>query len=166
MTDGAGVLLQPAGPPAGSVDPAVGVGGSAVGAFLTTLIVGAILVALAPEYTRRMMADVTEEIVESFVYGFVALLALVVLTVLLVITILGIVLAVPLIVIASLVWAVGAAIAFLAIADRLVGSDDGWLVPLVVAALINGALALTGIGGIVSFAVGATGFGAVLRDRF
>ena len=46
----------------------------------------------------------------------------------------------------------------------LVGREDGWLKPLVVAALINGGLTLTGIGGLVSFAVGAAGFGALLRD--
>ncbi|WP_256493302.1 hypothetical protein [Natronococcus zhouii] len=38
--------------------------------------------------------------------------------------------------------------------------------PLLVATVINGGLALTGIGGIISFLVGAVGFGAVLRDYF
>jgi len=56
---------------------------------------------------------------------------------------------------AVLVWAVG---------DRLVGHEDGWLKPLAVGAGVNGALALTAVGGVLSFAVGAAGFGAVLRD--
>ena len=57
-----------------------------------------------------------------------------------------------------------AAVAFLAIADRLVDREDGWTKPLLIAAGLNGALALTGVGGIVSFGIGAAGFGAVLRD--
>jgi hypothetical protein len=47
----------------------------------------------------------------------------------------------------------------------LVGRDRGWLAALLVGAGINGLLTLTGIGSIVSFGVGAVGFGAVLRDR-
>ena len=37
--------------------------------------------------------------------------------------------------------------------------------PLLVDAAINGALPLTGIGGLVAFGIGAAGFGAVFRDR-
>jgi hypothetical protein len=165
----AAVVLQ--GPPPGlpdiaEIDLVLGVASSAVGAFVTTLIVGAILVALAPEYTERMMDGVREDVFGSFLYGLLFLVALILLTVALVLTIFGILVAIPLIVLSTLVWAVGAAIAYLAIAERLVGLNDGWLKPLLVAALLNGGLALTAIGGLVSFAVGATGFGAVLRDYF
>lgn len=161
-----GLVLQP-GPgfdrvPA--VDPTVSLGGSAFGAFLTTLLVGGILVALAPGYTERLMDRVRGDVGGSLVYGLVALVALILLMVLLAITIIGIIVVVPLAIVLGLAWAAGAAIAFLAIADRLVGRADGWLKPLLVAALINGGLTLTGIGGLVSFAVGAAGFGALLRD--
>lgn len=138
--------------------------GSAIGAFLTTLIVGGLLVTFAEEYTVRMMAFLSEEAVGSFLYGIVALLALVVIAVLLVITIVGILLALPLLLVAYVVWAIGASIAFLAIGDRVVGREDGWLKPLLVGAAINGGLTITGIGAIVTFVVGAAGFGAVLRD--
>ena len=163
-----GVLLQP-GPGAGfeqvpTVDPTVGLGGGAFSAFLTTLLIGGILVALAPGYTERLMNRVRDDAVGSFIYGLLALVALLLVTILLVITIVGILLAIPLAVITGLAWAAGASVAFLAIADRLVGREDGWLKPLLVAALINGGLTLTGIGGLVSFAVGAAGFGALLRD--
>jgi hypothetical protein len=163
-----GVLLQP-GPGPGfervpAVDPTVGLGGGAFSAFLTTLLVGGILVALAPGYTERLMDRVRDDAVGSFIYGLLALVALLLVTILLVITIVGILLAIPLAFIAGLAWAAGASVAFLAIADRLVGREDGWLKPLLVAALINGGLTLTGIGGLVSFAVGAAGFGALLRD--
>ena len=153
------------------VDPGVnvdiafgeGVAGGAIGAFLTTLVVGAILIAVASEYTERMMGLVLDEPVDSFAYGILSLLVLFVLIILLIITVVGILIAFPLILVAYLVWAVGAAIAYLAIADRLVGHEDGWLKPLLVAAGINGLLVATGIGGILSICIGATGFGAVLK---
>lgn len=143
-----------------------GVVGSAVGAFLTTLIVGGLLVTFAERYTVRMMEYLQREAVGSFLWGIVALLALLVVAVLLVITIVGILVAIPLLIVAYVVWAIGASIAFLAIGDRIVGREDGWLKPLLVGAAINGGLTITGIGAIVTFVVGAAGFGAVLRDRF
>lgn len=145
-------------------NPVLGVASAAVSAFVSTLVVGAIMVAVAPGYTERMMRRVVDDPVGSFVYGVLALLTLVVLIVALALTIIGIVVVVPLALVASLVWAVGATIAYLAIAERIVGRDDGWLTPLVVGAGINGAVTLTGVGGVVSFCVGAAGFGAILRD--
>lgn len=120
--------------------------------------------ALAPDYTERKMAEVRTNPVGAFVYGLFALVALLALSLLLFITIIGLPVAVALLVAAIVLWAVGAAIAFLAIADSLVGHDHSWLVPLVLAAGINGGLALTGVGGLVSFFVGAIGFGTVLRE--
>lgn len=146
------------------IDPAAGIVGGAVGAFLTTLVVGGIMLAVAPAYTERMRAIVLDEPVGAFVYGIVALLVVVVVAIVLAITIIGILLALPLVIVAYVVWAVGSAIAYLAIGDRLVGHEDGWLKPLLVGAGINGVLALTGVGGLVAFGIGAAGFGAVLRD--
>lgn len=137
--------------------------GGAIGAFLSTLVVGAILVAVAPDFTERMMGDVLEDPVGTFAYGIISLLALGLVILLLVITIIGILFAIPLIFVAYLVWAIGAAIAYLAIADRLVGRNDGWLKPLLVAACLSGALAVTGIGGLLAVCIGAAGFGAILR---
>lgn len=148
------------------VDVVSGVGGSAVGAFLSTLIVGAIMVAIAPGYVERMMGRVRDDPVTSFVYGIVCILLAAVLIFLLVITLVGILVVPIVVVVAAVLWAVGGAIGFLAIADRLVDRSDGWLKPLLVAAALSGGITLTGIGGIVSFAVGAAGFGAILSDRF
>lgn len=149
-----------------NLDVALGEGlaGGAVGAFVTTLVVGAILITVAPAYTERMMGDVLEDPVGSFVYGFASLLVLFVLAVLFAITIVGIVIALPMLLVAYVVWAVGASIAYLAIGERLVGREDGWLKPLVVGAGVNGLLAVTGVGGLVSVCIGAAGFGAVLRS--
>ncbi len=137
--------------------------GGAVGTFVTTLVVAAVLVAVAPEYVEGRMATLGEEPLGSLLYGIVCLVGVVLVTVGLALTIIGIVVAVPFAILAGLIWAVGAAVAYLAIAVRLVDRDNGWLRPLLVAAALSGGLALTGIGGLVSFCIGAAGFGAVLK---
>ncbi|MFC6721436.1 hypothetical protein ACFQHN_28490 [Natrialbaceae archaeon GCM10025896] len=149
--------------PGFNIDIQLGLGGGAFGVFLTTLLVGALLVALAPAYTDRMKRSLTEEPIDSFIYGVLALVGLILVTFLLVLTIIGIFVVVPLAITAYVLWAVGSAIAFLLIGERIVDAED-WKLPLLVGAAINGALALTGIGGLVSFCIGAAGFGAVLRD--
>lgn len=160
-----GVVLQAVDVPGGgSLDVTFGVGGGAIGAALTTLCVGAVLVALVPDYTVRKMDAVRDEPVESFLYGIFTLLAVVLMAFFLFISFVGIVVAVPLVVLSLVLWAVGAAIGFLAIAERLVGREDGWLKPLVVAAALDGGLTLTGVGALLALGVGAAGFGAVLRD--
>lgn len=145
-------------------DPVVGVAGSAIGAFATTLVIGAILVAVAPELLERTMTAARQDPVGSFVYGIVCLVFVLLVAIVLVFTIIGVVVAIPFLVAAYLIWAAGATVAFVAVAVRLVGREDGWIKPLLVAASLNGLLALTAIGGLVSFVVGAVGFGAVLRD--
>jgi hypothetical protein len=151
-------------PDPGAVDVAVGLGGSAVGAFLTTLLVGGILVALAPEYVERMTGVVQDDPSGVLVYGVLASVVVALVTVGLAVTVVGLVAAVPIAVVAAVVWAVGSAVATLAVADRLLDREEGWLKPLVVAAAVNGALTLTGVGGLVAFCIGAAGFGAVVRD--
>lgn len=152
-------------PELGRVDVAASLGSGAISTFLTTLLVGAILVALAPGYTERKMDELRENVVGSFLYGLVSLVFFVLVVFVLLITIIGIPLALLFGLLVFVAWVFGAAIAFLAIADRLVDHDEGsWLVPLVVAAAINGGLTLTGIGALVSLCIGAAGFGVVVRD--
>lgn len=159
------LLLQP------GVNTDIGTGtvtgnllGSAVGTFVTTLVVGAILVAVAPAYVEDRMTTLSEEPLGSLLYGIICLIGVVLVTVILVITIVGVIFAVPFAILAGLIWADGAAIAYLAIAVRLVNRDDGWLKPLLVAAALSGGLTLTGIGGVVSLCIGAAGFGAVVKN--
>ena len=147
-------------------NPAFGLVGGGVGAFLTTLVVGAILVALAPDYTTDRMTAVVEDPLGAFLYGIVVFVFLALATFIMAITIVGLIVALPLALLLYVLWAVGSTIAFLAVADRLVGREEGWTKPLVVAAAINGGLAFTGIGGILAFVVGAVGFGVVLADVF
>jgi len=112
-----------------AVDPAAGVLGSAGAAFLTTLLVGAILIALWPAATDRRMATVWEEPLDSFLWGLVGIGGVLVLSILLVISIVGILVVIPFLIAAYLAWAVGSTVAFLAIGDRLTdafgtGDDD------------------------------------------
>jgi hypothetical protein len=128
-------------------NPVGNVVGSAIGAFVTTLVVGAILVAVAPGYVERMMDVLVDEPVGSFVYGLVCLVGALLVVLVLFITIIGILVAIPFAIVVGIAWAVGAAIAYLVIAERLVGREgDEWGKPLLVAAALNGALTLTGIG--------------------
>lgn len=157
------VLLTPLQTLPDAANSLLGLVGGAVGAALTTLLVGAILVALAPDWARSRMDEVVERPLGSFGYGLVVLIFVVLVTVVLAITVVGLVVALPLAVVAYLAWAVGSAVAFLAVGDRLVGGAEGWTAPLLVGAGINGLLTLTGVGGLVSFCVGAAGFGAVAR---
>lgn len=146
------------------LDPAAGVAGSAIGSFVTTFVVGAILLAVAPDYTRRMGERVRDEPLGTFLYGLVVLLFLVLVTLVLVLTVIGILVALPLVLVAFVVWAVGSAVAYLAIGEALVGAEDALWKPLAVGAALNGLLALTGVGGVVAFCIGAAGFGAVLQN--
>ncbi|SDF67868.1 hypothetical protein [Halorientalis regularis] len=147
-----------------NVDPAAGVASSALGAFVLTVVVGAIMVAIAPKYTESKMDTLGDEPVGSFVYGVLMLVLSVILFVALLFSLIGIPVAIVLFFALLLVWGVGSAIAFLTIATRLIEADDGWLKPLLVAGALNGGLTLTGIGGLVAFCIGAAGFGAILRD--
>ncbi|WP_323676200.1 hypothetical protein [Halorubellus sp. PRR65] len=145
------------------VDPAVGLGGGAFGTFVSTLVVGAILLVLAPRWTRTRIRRVTRSPVGNFAYGFAVLLLAIFVIVLLAITLVGLFVAIPLAFLLYLAWTVGAVIAYLAIADRFVDVDDDWVVALVAAAALNGVLTLTGIGALLSFCIGAAGFGTLLR---
>lgn len=145
-------------------NPIISLFGSALGTFLTTLVVGAIMIALAPDYTKDKMNTVSAEPLGSCLYGLVCLFLVGFVTVVLVFSIIGIVVAIPFVMAAILIWAVGSAIAFLTISERLLGDENGWLTPLLLASGMAGGLTLTGIGSIVSLCVGAAGFGAILRD--
>lgn len=151
------------------IDPWAGVTGagglgSATFGVLATLIVGGLLVSIAPSYTERTVAAVSEEPVECIAYGIFASLAALVIAVALVFTVVGILVALPLVLVLAVAGAVGSTVGFLAVADRLVGTDDGWGQALLVAAGINGVLAFTSVGGLVGLAIGAAGFGSVIRD--
>lgn len=174
------------------VDVGTGIGGGAGGALLTTLIVGALLIALAPDFTEERVATVWDDWGGSFLWGLIGIGGVIAISILLVISLIGILFVIPFLILAYVAWAVGATIAFLAAGERLADafgigvredrsrSSDEWgdtstddrerddqrdkLVPLLIAAVLNGGLTATGIGGLVSLGIGMVGFGALLRD--
>lgn len=150
--------------PGGNVPVGESLFGGAVTAFFSTLVVAGILVLVVPDYVERMMDEVVDDPLTNFLAGFLSFAVIIVGIVILAITIVGLLLAIPLGLLLWLLWAVGGAIAYLAIADRIVDRDGDWTVPVLLAAGISGVLALTGIGGLLSLVIGAVGFGAVLRD--
>ncbi len=104
-----GMLLQVGGANVPEVGPGVSPGSGAFGAFLSTLLIGAIMIALVPGYTERLVNRIDDDIVGSFIYGLVALVALIILGILLVVTIVGIIVAIPVAFLAGLgSFAVGA----------------------------------------------------------
>lgn len=111
--------------------------GSAVGAALGTLVVGAILPALFEGRTDRATAAVAEAPVGRLGSGLVLLVGVVGLVVLLAVSILGLVLVIPLVVVAYLARA----------------------------AVIAGGPTLTAVGGLRSVVAGAVGVGALWRTR-
>lgn len=154
---------QPGVPDAVVGSPVQSVLSGALGSFLLTLLVGGLLMGIWPTYTRGRMDDIADQPLNTFLYGLGVILLLVVISAVLVVTVVGVLVAIPLLLFVSLVWIVGSAVAFLLVGHRIAGDGDGWFKPLLVGAAVNGGLALTGIGGLVSFCLGAAGFGAILR---
>lgn len=137
---------------------------SAVSAFVATLVVGGLLVAIAPDYTERTVARVHEEPGECIVYGVVASIGFLLVAIALIVTIVGILVAIPLLFVVAVVGLVGSVLAYLAVGERLVGNESGWGGPLVLGAVVNAVLAFTSIGGLIGLVISAAGFGAVIRD--
>jgi hypothetical protein len=135
------------------------------GTFLGTLVVGALLLAFAPDFTERIMDTAEDEPVTSFLWGLGIFLALIVVTVVLVITIVGIVLAIPLLIVMFVLYLVGSAIVFILVGERLAAAGDvdtsRWG-HLVVGALVAAVLAaIPFVGGLVNFVVNSVGVGAI-----
>lgn len=142
-------------------DTAAGIGISAIGAFLGTLIAGEVVLSTRLERLNRSMSFVDEHPLRSFFTGVVPFVVGAV-----------VVLVFPSFAIALVIglgwyvlWSIGAAIASLTLAERIVGSDEDWTKPLVLGAALIGGLTLTGVGGIVAFCIGAAGLGAALETR-
>lgn len=139
---------------------------SAVGTFVGTLIVGALLIAIAPDYTEKIIDTIEDEPVTSFLWGLGIFIALIVVVVILVITLLGIIVAVPLIFLMILVSLVGGAIVFIYVGERLLDAANvetsrwGHLVAGAFVATVLAAIPF--IGGVTNFIVNSVGVGAIV----
>jgi|AntRauMinimDraft_4_1070384.scaffolds.fasta_scaffold00253_30 hypothetical protein len=130
--------------------------------FVSTLLLGGLLLALAPEFVDRGVERIHDEGVACFGWGVFVLVAFVGVSVLLAVTVVGIVLVIPLALGFFVVAVVGNALGYLALFDGFVESRR---VALVAGAVVAGVTNLIPIlGGLVGFVVGSLGVGAVVRD--
>lgn len=135
---------------------------SAIGSFVLTLVVGAILLAVAPGYVERLGEDINAEPLANFGWGILVLIGVIVVSVVLFITVVGAILAIPLLLAFVIAAIVGQVLAYIAVLGRWV--DDEWQA-LGAGAVVAGALNLIpGIGGLIGFVIGSIGIGAIVRD--
>ncbi|KAB1194612.1 hypothetical protein GJR96_14640 [Haloferax sp. MBLA0076] len=139
---------------------------SAVGTFVGTLILGALLIALAPDFTERVIDTIEDEPVTSFLWGFGIFVAFIVVIIVLIITLIGIVVAVPLIFLMIFVSLFGGALVFIYVGERLLEAANvetsrwGHLVAGAFVATVLAAIPV--IGGITNFVVNTVGVGALV----
>ncbi|WP_248517559.1 hypothetical protein [Salinarchaeum laminariae] len=151
VLQGTGNVNQP------QFSPAVESGGG----LIATLVVGAIMLAAAPNYVDSIVEDVRQEPVASFAWGIISLIVFVIAIILLALTIVGIILVIPLAFAFILLAIMGNVLAFIAVCDEFV--DNRWMA-LVVAAIAVAVLnVIPVVGGIISFVIGSVGMGAVIR---
>lgn len=125
-----------------------------------TLVVGGLLLLLAPTFTDRATFRIHNRPGRSFLYGLgVTILAIVVILGL-VITIIGIVLAIPLVFVLLFLGEVG----YLAV-GRLV-SENRWVM-LLVAMVVTGIVgAVPVLGGVIAFVISTLGTGAASLEMY
>lgn len=138
-----------------------------VGGFLGNLLVGGILVAVAPSFTKRVMATAREDAILAFVYGLATAITAVVVTFILAATGIGLILAIPLIFALAVVGIVGGAAAFVLVGSLALEasgeSEPGLGRSVVVGALAAGVFsAIPIVGGLAEFVVGTVGLGALV----
>jgi hypothetical protein len=134
----------------------------AVVGFVSTLLVGAVLLSSASGFVDRCVDRIRDEAGASFGWGVLVLVAFVGVAVLLALTVVGVVLVVPLALGFVVVAFVGSALGYLALFDGVLDSRGQ---ALVAGAAVAGATNLIPVlGGLVGFVVGSLGVGAVVRD--
>lgn len=136
--------------------------GEALGAVLGTLVIGGLLILLAPEYTETVTDRSLREPGTAFLWGLGLTFAVIVGSLVLALTVVGLLIAVPLLLAFSLYALVASEVGFLA-AGRLVSDDWGTAFPvaLIVAAVAGGVPLL---GGLIAFVLSCIGIGAVAME--
>jgi hypothetical protein len=129
----------------------------------THVVLGGIVLAVAPEYTERMADRIRTDAATSFISGLVALLVTIVAVVLLAITVIGILLVIPGVLALAVVQVVGTTAALVALGSVASETGEGSaLLALAIGALLLSVVSLVPIvGGIVRFVVQTVGFGAI-----
>lgn len=143
--------------------------GSAAISFVATAVgialVGAIVSAIAPDFTDDGVAYLRTEPGEAFVYGVVAYVAIAVAMFVLAITIIGLIVVVPAIIVLAILSFGGTAVSAIALGAWVRsalgrGPANGRGADIAVGAVAWAGLGLVPVlGGLVTFVVGAMGFG-------
>ncbi|EMA01229.1 hypothetical protein [Haloferax denitrificans] len=141
------------------------------GSFLIDLVVGGILVAAAPAYTRDAIAEIRDDPGGSFLWGLGVGIGGVIVLVLLAITIIGLLVAIPGFLALVLLSIVGGAVSTVLLGSLVTGVASGGSpslgVSLVVGALVAAVLSLVPVlGGVVLFVVDMLGLGVVGRNLY
>ncbi|MDF9744626.1 hypothetical protein [Natrinema salsiterrestre] len=131
-------------------------------AAVITLVIGGLLIAIAPDGTRRQTDRVLEQPGAAFVSGVVSLVAVIGVAFVLAITGIGIVLAIPLLLIFALLALVTGVYGYLAV-GRL--ASDSWPLALGVAIVVSALVgAVPVLGSIAGFVISSIGLGVVVMD--
>ena len=128
-------------------------------------VIGAIVMAIAPEFTSEGVAYVHEHPGEAFVYGVIAYVALIAATILLAITIVGLLVVIPGLILVAVLGLGATTVAIVSLGGWLLSAFDGRSVTASGTALVAGAVAwavvdlVPVLGGLVTFVLSAMGFG-------
>ncbi|POG57134.1 hypothetical protein [Haloferax marisrubri] len=137
--------------------------------FLVDLVVGGILVAAAPAYTRDAIAEIRDDPGGSFLWGLGVGIGGLIVLVLLAITIIGLLVAIPGFLAFILLGIVGGAVSTVLLGSLVTGTASSGPPPLgvsvAVGALIAAVLSLVPIlGGVILFVVDTLGLGVIGRN--
>jgi len=135
--------------------------------LVINLVLGGALLALAPEYARRMVASIRDDAGTAFLWGLLAGIAVPIALVLIAITIIGLLVTIPGLIALFLVGLVGNAVTICWVGTLLTGRDDpdGMAVGVGAAVLaIVGAIPI--LGNLVTTLVSFFGLGVVGRDLY
>ncbi len=131
-------------------------------AALLTLAIGGLLVALAPDYVRRVTDHARGDPVAAFGWGFGIGVAIFAVAIVLGLTGIGLIIAIPILLALIPIGILTSTLGYLAV-GRSAGDD--WGTVLIVAAAVAGFVAAVPIlGALVGFVVATVGLGAFVMD--
>ncbi|WP_418282158.1 hypothetical protein [Halorubrum sp. DTA98] len=128
-------------------------------------LIGAVVMAIAPDFTADGVEYVHEHPGEAFVYGVIAYVALIAATILLAITIVGLLVVIPGLIVVAILGLGATTVAIVSLGAWLQSALDGRPVPASGTGLVVGAVTWATIdlvpvlGGLVTFVLSAMGFG-------
>lgn len=134
--------------------------------FVVTLVVGAVLLTLVPEYVEGVIETVQWNTGRSFFWGLCLFVGFSVAILFFLITLSGILIAIPLLFVETVLYMVGGVIVFLMVGERLLArrtaASSRWI-HLVVGSVVSGVIAgLPGVGLLFSTIVNFLGAGGIV----